>query len=339
MSRVGSQRSPLTIDPMIATRFRLLATILALLASSSAARAQAKYPPETKNAALRYWAAFAEMHELPDDGATRKLLQETLNGHTKWSETALGSILDANAEAIRTMQGGTKLPDCDWGLEYDRLPKPPVTLFVRARAMAELNALQGIREMTKGDSQAAVNAWLAGIRFSQDLARGGSVIFVLVANRMLLPDLRALNEAIRKGRLNEAQEREVYAIVSALPGDGLDWAGAWGLECATGEEFLQELRTSTNPNARYEEMGMPVPKQGIPPTTEDIQAYREYVLAAQAALVEPPAKAQTILEDLEPKRLALGEVEQILIPNAQKLNTARTDVLTARVELMQALSK
>jgi len=195
-----------------------------------------------------------------------------------------------------------------------------------------------MREMAKGESQEAVDAWLAGIRFSQDLARGGTAIFALVANRMLLQDLHALNGAIRKGQLNEVQKREVYATVNALPNDGLDWVGAWAIEVSTGEDFLQKLCTSTNPGAIWEKTGTPVPK-GIPPTALEIQAYREYVLAAQAASGEPPEKAKTLLHDLEPKMLALGGVEQAFIPSPQVLNSARAEAWTARAELMQALSK
>ncbi len=187
--------------------FRSLATILAMLASTSGTLAQVKYPPETRNAALRYWTAFAEMQDPLADMETRKLIEKTVTGETAWSETTLGSTLDANAEAIRTMQRGTKLPECDWGLEYSRGPRVPVTLFIRARALAGLNTLEGMRRMAKGDSQGAVNAWLAGIHFSQDLARGEPLIFTLVAMRMLLPNLRVLSEDTKKGQLNEAQKK------------------------------------------------------------------------------------------------------------------------------------
>lgn len=312
-----------------------------MLVSTSAAHAQLKYPPETKNAALRYWTAFAEMQDPPVDEATQELLGKMEAGKAAWSESKLGSILDANAEAIRTMQRATKLPECDWGLEYNKhngVPQPPVTLFMRARALARLNTLEGMRHMAKGDSQAAMNAWLAGIRFSQDLARGGPLIFTLVAMRMMLPNLRALNESTLKGQLSEAQEKEVYAAVNSLPEDGLDWSGAWGLEDAAGEQFLGELRTSTNPGAAYEEWGMPVPKKGVPPTMQEIQGFREYMLAAQAALREPPEKARALLDGLEPRRRAFSDVEQNLIPSSQSINSARIELIAARTELMQTLS-
>jgi hypothetical protein len=191
--------------------------------------------------------------------------------------------------------------------------------------------------MAKGDSPAAVNTWLAGIHFAQDVAHGGPLIFTLVAMRMMLPDLRALKQSTFKGQLTEAQKKEVYAAVNALPEDGLDWRGAWGLEYATGEQFLEELRTSTNPSAGYEEMGVPVPKQGIPPTMQEIQGFRDYMLAVQAALNESPGKAKAILDGLEPKRRAFGEVEQNLIPSAQQTNAARIELMTAQTELVQAL--
>lgn len=95
-------------------RFRYLATILALLASSGGARAQAKSPPESKNAALRYWAAIAEMNKLPyeADVATQKALYETLNGQasTNHRDAKTAKTLRYNefAEKSRREGGVTK---------------------------------------------------------------------------------------------------------------------------------------------------------------------------------------------------------------------------------------
>jgi hypothetical protein len=192
--------------------------------------------------------------------------------------------------------------------------------------------------MAKGDSQAAVNTWLAGIHFSQDVTRGKPVINVLVAKQLLLPNLRVLTVESRQGRLNEEQKKQVYAAVKALPEDGLDWRGAWGAEFARGEKVLQELQTAANPRATYKALArIPAPKKGVPPTVLEVQAFREYMIAVQAALREPPAEAKTLLDGLEPKRRSLGEIEQNLIPDSQKLNAARIEVVTARAELMQAL--
>src|SRR5882757_7329223 len=95
-------------------KFRLLAAIMAVLASAHTARAQAMFPPETDNAALRYWFALAKVQEPPDDEATRRLFGETITGRVAWDEAKLGPILDSNLDALRSMQRATKLPVCNW---------------------------------------------------------------------------------------------------------------------------------------------------------------------------------------------------------------------------------
>ncbi|HKV05840.1 MAG TPA: hypothetical protein VJO53_12145 [Candidatus Acidoferrales bacterium] len=318
-------------------KLRLFATILAMLASTSGARAQAKNPPETKNAALLYLTAFAEMQEPAADKATQELLRKTLAGETAWNETELGPILDANTQSIRTMQQATNLPECDWGPEYSEGLKATAA-YMQARALARLNTLEGIRQMASGDSQTAVNTWLAGIHFSQDVTHGRPIISVLIAKQLMLPNLRVLTEESKKGELNEEQIKQVYAAVRDLPEDGLDWRGAWRAEYERGERFLEKWRSATNPRAEFKALaGIPAPKKGFPPTTLEIQAFREYMLAVQAALRESPEKAKTLLDGLESKRRNLGELEQNLIPDPQKLNAARTEVVTERTALMQAL--
>jgi hypothetical protein len=320
-------------------RFRLLAAILVVLASAAGARAQATFPPETKNAALRYWAALAKLQErIDDDDATMNLLSATVAGRVEWDEKKLGALLDSNLDAIRTMQQATKLPECSWGFDYRHEERTPGWFLMRAGRLARLNAYEGIREMAHGDSQAAVNTWLAGLKFAQDVSRGGPVIVALVAGAMFLDSLQPLSDSARRGKLSEEEKKELSAFVKAMPEDGFDWGLAWGVECATGEQALEEVRRSSNPKALYEKYGLTAPKRGLPPTAEEIRAYEEYMLAAQSALREPPGKARARADNLESKMRHLGEPEQLQATNFRQSNDARVQIATRREELMQALA-
>jgi hypothetical protein len=297
-----------------------------------------KYPAETRNAALRYWMAFAEMQDTWADKATQDLLEKTAAGDAAWDEAKLAPILDANADAISVLQRATRLPECDWGLEYGRGWKASIAYAPRARALARLNTLEGMRQLAKGDSQSAVNTWLAGIRLSQDLTHGGGLIFALMAKNILLPDLRLLAQAARNGQLSEAEKQEVIAAIRALPEDVFDWGSAWRIESVSTEDVLHELQTTSDPGATYQEiMSKGAPKQGLPPTAEDIQKFREYMLAVTRALREPPASVTLIIAGLQARLQGLGEVERSLTPNPQGVNAARIEVTTARADLLRAL--
>jgi hypothetical protein len=302
-------------------KFRLLATIIAVFASAHTARAQAMFPPETDNAALRYWFALAEVLEPPEDEATRHLFGETITGRVAWDETKLAPILDSNLDALRTMQLATKLPVCNWGFDYQNGARTPVWFLMRARLLSHLNALQGIREMAHGDSRKAVDTWLAGVHFGQDMSRGGPVIAALVAHAIILDNLHPLRDSAQQGKLNEEQKTELSVVVKTMPEDGFDWGAAWGVEFAIGDQFLQKSRTASKPES-----------------DDKIRAYEEYMLAAQAALREPLAEAKSRIADLESKLRRLGKVEQSLIPSLRGTNEARILLATAHQELMQALS-
>jgi len=302
-------------------KFRLLATIMAVLASAHTARAQAMFPPETDNAALRYWFALAEVREPPDDDATRHLFGETIAGRVAWDEAKLGSILDSNRDALRTMQRATKLPVCNWGFDYRNGEVTPVWFVMRAGLLSHLNKLQGIREMAHGDSRTAVDTWLAGVHFGQDVSRSGPVIAAFIAHAIILDNLNPLRDSARQGKLNEEQKTELSVVVKTMPEDGFDWGAAWGVEFAIGDQFLQQSRTADKPES-----------------DDKIRAYEEYMLAAQAVLREPPAEAKARVDDLESKIQRLGKVEQNLIPSVRGTNEARIRLATAHRELMQALS-
>lgn len=320
-------------------KLKLCLASLFVLVSANLALPQTKTPSETRNAALRYWMAFAEMQDPPSDATTQALLGKTAAGQVAWDGKTLGSILDSNGEAIRIMQRATKLPECDWGLEHSEGPRASVIYGPRARALARLNTLEGIREMANGNSQRAVEAWLAGVRFSEHLATGGPLIFTLIAKSMLLPNLHAISVEAKQGHLSDSQKKQVFILLKQMPEAAFNWGVAWGLEESGGEQFLQELRSAKNPATTYGSlMGQPMPSGAKAPTLEDVRNYREYMRAVQDALNLAPDTAKLRLSALESKRRALPEIAQDTIPNALKMNEARAEVFAARKELLDAIS-
>jgi hypothetical protein len=314
--------------------------MLLLLLTPAFADAQQKAPQETRNAALRYWMAFAEMKDPASDKTTQDLLEKTAAGDTTWDEAKLGPILDVNANAIAIFQRATKLPDCDWGLEYSQGPRASIAYAPRARVIARLNTLQGMREMSKGHSQTAVDTWLDGIRFTNHLARGGSLIFALIAKSSLLPNLNVLAAEAGRGHLNASQKQQIAAAIKTFPQDGFDWPAAWNQEASSSTQFFEDLRKSANPQYAYEEMlGHPAPEHGLPPNPPEIQAYRDYMTKVQSALHLPPAQTKTNLDSLESEEQRLTQMERSTIPSPQKVNEARAEIVSAYQALFQSLNQ
>ncbi len=323
---------------MKSLKFRFLITIVGALAATGGARAQANFPPDSNNAALRYWTALTEMRNpIDEDETTQKLFSATIKGEIPWDENKLGPILDANADAVQAMQRGAKLPECNWGLDYRLGVSTPVQMVMRARGLEWLNTVEGIRELAKGKGEAAVNTWLSGIRFSQDVGRGGPVILALVASATLMDTLQAITAQAKQGKLQPAQKKTLYDAIKQLPDDGFDWGISWGVEYAIGNQFLEGLRKASDPRAVYKQWRMPAP-EGLPPTQQDIDQYGEYMLAAQNALREHPDNATPLLNDLESRERRLREVVRLLIPNSSGCNRARIKVHSDRDGLLQALA-
>mgnify|MGYP003580983280 CR=1 FL=1 len=317
---------------------RLVFLSLVVVLNAQWTRAEVRSPLETRNAALRYWMAFAEMKDPPANKSLQDLLERTSVGQAAWDEAKLGPILDSNGEALQTMQRATKLPECDWGIEYSRGPRAPIAYLARARVMARLNALQAMREMSAGDSQAAVQRLLAGIRFSGHLADGGSLMSVLTAKNALLSSLRMLTLEATKVRLTDSQKKQAFAALKALPEDGFDWVTAWEIEELSLETFFAELRSSKVPKATYEAAtGEAMPEGATIPEPKDLNRFREYMAAVKAELKLPPDVAKARLEILGKQKGMLGALTQRLVPSPGKVNESRSEVLAARKALLVAL--
>ena len=199
---------------------RFLAAIVATCLFASTVHAQ----PSAANAALRYWMAFAVMQDPPADTATTDLLTRVANGSAPWDEARLGPILDANSEALGIMGRASSLRSCDWGVELEQGPVAPIPHLAKARVLGRLNVLSGHRLAARGQTSDAVDRWLAGVRFSQHLAQGGTLISLFSAQSILLPTLQAL--AGEMSRLNPESRAKVDAAVRTLPETAFDWPDA-----------------------------------------------------------------------------------------------------------------
>ena len=323
---------------MLRKKKLVVAICLLLAATAGIARAQGQRPAPTRNAALRYWLAFAELHDPPADKATADLLEKTAAREAPWNEAKLGAILDKNQEAILAMQRATKLPECDWGLDYELGANASIAYVPRARVLARLNTLYGMRMAAKGETQRAADTWLAGIRFSQHLAQGGSLIFALVGKTVLLSNFQALTQAAENGKLADVQKKQVAAVVQTLPETGFDWSAALLYEQAGLDVAAKELTQAANPRQYYEDVtGQPAPGILDMPDASDVAAFHNLMGAAENALRLPPEQAQQRLMALQESVKTLRPFYRQTTPSFTRINDARVEVQLARTTLLRAL--
>ncbi len=316
-----------------------LVTASCLLLSGTA-NTQTKQTGETRNAALRYWMAFADLQDTTTDKATQELLEKTAAGDLPWDEAKLGPILDKNEEAIQRMQRATKLPECDWGLEYSLGPRASVAYVSRARVLGRLNTLSGMRLAAKGDSLHAVDAWLAGIRFSQHLAQGGTLLSTLVAKSVLISNLNAIAQASRHGVLSHAEKGVSLKVIQALPESGMDWSAAWNLDALSTDEGVRATFDSKDRKLAYENIfGEPMPSNVLIPGPSMMKDYRAYMEEVGKALRLPWSQSDVRLRELEQDRNKLNELLQRLIPSPMRVNEARKEVKTALELAIQVLQR
>jgi hypothetical protein len=318
---------------------RLCFAGLCLFVAAGGVLGQVKPPPETRNAALRYWQAFSELKDPPADQVIQQQMQKVLSGEAPWDEVNLGGVVAANEIALGILQRATKLSDCDWGVEYSRGPQASIAFVSRAHVLARLNTLQGIRQMAKGQSQAAVETWIAGLRFAQDLTKGGSLIFSLTAKSVLIQEMHTLTAEAKQKRLNGTQKKQVYAAVNALPDDGFDWGLSWELDSDAADVFYAEMQRSQNPAALFESlMGVPAPKGCVPPSAQQMKLYHEYMNEVTSALRLPPPATKQRLAKLDLPAKNICEAIRVSIPSPQRVNDARIEIIATRKELLDALA-
>jgi hypothetical protein len=318
-------------------RFLLLFTAILFLGAASVS-AQSFTPPPNKNAALRYWMAFAEMADRSADDATIKLMEDVLNGTANWDEQKLGPIVEENSAAVHTLQRAEDLPDCNWGLDYSRGSAMSIGHLPKARVLARLNALYGARQMAKGDTAGAVNTWLAGLRFAQDVEKDIGLIGVLSAKPAFLANLHLLTQAVQGGAVNAELQSKIRSQLQKLPNEGLNWIDSIKAETWAGEDGLKYLANAADFQKAYKEsFSYPPPQPAQPPTPADIAGFREYMSDVIAAFRLPYARTQERLSAITVRTKSMNPAVQSVIPSYQKMNDTRKQVSDDLQMLSKAL--
>jgi hypothetical protein len=205
---------------------RLISLAILLLAVSASAAPEPQSAKLGENAALRYWSAFAEMQDSIITDQQAKELNTILDGTAPYEDLKQKDLVEKNRRALETMARATALPNCDWGVEYQLGTEAPVEYVRKALALGRLNVLYTFHLLIAGDKDGAVRMLVAGLRFSRDVANGGTVFATAVAKTLVVQHLRA-GEFVQHVAGFSAEQRSVLQkAVAQLGPDGLDWQSA-----------------------------------------------------------------------------------------------------------------
>jgi len=204
---------------------RIPFVILLLAASAGSAIAQQRVKLGD-NAALRYWSAFAQMQDSAITAEQAKTLNLILDGTAPYDDSKYKDLVEKNRPALETMIRGTALPACDWGIEYQLGPETPVDYVRRALELGRLNVLYAFHLLIAHDHGGAMRALAAGVRFSHDVASGGTLFATVAAKDLLIEDMRAMNFALHVSELSAAQKSILQKALAQLGPDGLEWQAA-----------------------------------------------------------------------------------------------------------------
>ena len=208
--------------------------IALLLAGSALAQQNASL---TKNAALRYWSAFSQVQDSGITDQQAKELNAILDGTAPYDDTKYKELLEKNMLALQIMSRGSSLPNCDWGLDYGLRDDIPVDYVRKALVLGRLNVLYAFHLFIGGDKDGGVRALTAGLRFSHDVANGGSLFATVIAKDLLVNHLRAVSGALHLEQLSATQRTRLQQAITGLGPHGVDWESA----------IKQEMRVLNKP--------------------------------------------------------------------------------------------
>jgi hypothetical protein len=318
---------------------QIVAVILCIVGILSIPAAAQNASRPADNAALRYWMAFAQMNDSPISTEDAARMEAIVNGKAAWDEQKFGPLVEQNKDAIETMIRGTRLPYCEWGIEYNLGPDAPIAHLPKARALARLNRLYAERLANAGDYDAAIRATIAGVRFAQHMTESASFFGALTAKAALVSQLEEVKQLASSGRLSSAQLATLRTVVQSLPEGGFRWQNAAFTEGWAIRRSMTTLSEAADPKALYQAwFGNPAPEGFRAPSYKDKDDL-DFVMGKLYAklLGMPPDVANAHLPALQKQIAALNPVIQIAIPNPARIIAARAEVINAQHSAAEAL--
>jgi hypothetical protein len=92
--------------------------------------------------------------------------------------------------------------------------------------LGRLNVLGAFHLLKIGNKDGAVRTLAAGLRFSHDVANGGSLFATVIAKDLLVNHLRAVAGALHIEQLSAMQRARLQQTVTGLGSHGVDWQSA-----------------------------------------------------------------------------------------------------------------
>jgi hypothetical protein len=207
-------------------RFRLIPSMVLLLATPAGPGTAQQRVKLGENAALRYWSAFAQMQDSAITDEQAKELNLILGGTAPYDDLKYKDLVEKNRPALETMIRGTTLPNCDWGIDYQLGPDAPADYVRKALELGRLNVLYAFHLLIAGDKDGTARVLAAGIRFSHDVASGGTLFATVVAKDLLATHLRAMEFGLHVTGFSTAQKSALQKALAQLGPEGLDWQSA-----------------------------------------------------------------------------------------------------------------
>ncbi|HEV2246217.1 MAG TPA: hypothetical protein VGW37_06160, partial [Terriglobia bacterium] len=201
------------------------ALAVALLAAPAALKSGQEGEKPGENAALRYWSAFAQMQDVGLTDAQAKELSRIVDGTAPFVQSTYQDLIERNRPALEAMASGTALPYCDWGIDYRLGLDVPLDHVGKAAQLGRLNVLYAM-QLEMNDRAAAVKTLAAGVRFSHDVASGGTLLSALVAKSLLVAHLRVMASMLQKKDLTGSERATLRNALARIGPDGLDWQAA-----------------------------------------------------------------------------------------------------------------